>query len=499
MPKTLVCWIGLTDLKCSCGDEEGFGPIGQAVKQHDYVAVELISNSPKKDGAAYAEWLRTLTDATITIHQVKLSSPMHFGEVFEAADEVVGKVLSSGPRQLVFHLSPGTSAMTAMWLVLATTKYPAELVASSKETGVYTPEFPFEIAADYLPRKRAAVKGNIVRAAFEERTPPAFDKIIHRCEAMSHVIFRAQRVAQFDVPVMIFGETGTGKELFAEAIHCASPRANGPFVAVNCGAIPKELVEAELFGHVKGAFTGADSPRTGLIEQAHQGTLFLDELGELPLDAQVKLLRVLQTNEVRPIGSKDIRKVDIRVISATHRDLEKAITEQRFREDLYHRLAVGILTLPPLRQRPGDLPLLIEFRLNQLKSTLVKGADTELPKLSAGARTVLNQQPWTGNIRELFNTLTRAVIWSDGGTIEKHDMQSALFSSSAGSVKCPVLDRPLTEDFSIKQLLEDVEKHFIKRALKECPSRAAAARLLGYESGAAMKYRQETLEILGDE
>ena len=150
MNKTLVCWIGLTDLKSSRGDEEGIGPIGQAVKQHDYFAVDLISNSPKKDGVVYAEWLRTLTDATITIHQVKLSSPMHFGEVFEAADEIVGKVLSSGARQLVFHLSPGTSAMTAMWLVLATTKYPAELIASSKETGVYTPEFPFEIAADYV-------------------------------------------------------------------------------------------------------------------------------------------------------------------------------------------------------------------------------------------------------------------------------------------------------------------------------------------------------------
>jgi DNA-binding NtrC family response regulator len=505
MNKTLVCWIGHTDFRCASGMEDGLGPIGQAAKQHDYSAIELIANEPAKSVATfrlevanYVKWLKTLTSSPVSVHQVKLSSPMHFGEVFEAADAVVAQILASGQKPLVFHLSPGTPAMMAMWLVLATTKYPAELIASSKEQGVYTPEFPFEIAADYLPRKRAATKGSIVQAAFDERTAPAFNKIVHSCEAMKLLIARAQRVAQFDVPVLILGETGTGKELFAEAIHNASPRLNGPFVAVNCGAIPKELVEAELFGYVKGAFTGADAARVGLIEQAHLGTLFLDELGELPLDVQVKLLRALQTGEVRPIGSKDARMLDIRVISATHRDLEKAISEQRFREDLYHRLAVGILMLPPLRQRPGDLQLLVDSRLNQLKSALVKGSDSVIPKLSPGARTLLNQQPWSGNIRELFNALTRAVIWCEGETIEKHDMQSALSSFSAGNVKCPVLDRPFTEGFSIEELLEDVEKHFIRRALKESPSRAAASRLLGYESPQTMRNRQVILQILDE-
>ena len=499
MKTALICWLGMTDIRCSLGTEPGLGPIGQAAKERSYDSVELISNSSKQEGAIYFAWLRERTKSQINLHQVKLSSPMNYGEIYERADDIVSGLLQTEPRSLVFHLSPGTSAMAAMWLVLATTKYPAELIASSKEEGVYTPDFPFEIAADYLPRKRAAVKGELVRTAFEERTPPAFDKIIHRCDEMKRVISRAQRVAQYDVPVMILGETGTGKELFAEAIHHASPRAKGPFIPVNCGAIPRELVEAELFGFVKGAFTGADAPRGGLIEQSHQGTLFLDELGELPLDVQVKLLRALQTGEVRPVGGKDVKKIDFRVISATHRDLEKAISEQRFREDLYHRLAVGILMLPPLRQRSGDLQLLIDFRLNQLKSTLVKGADSVMPKLSAGARTLINQQPWSGNIRELFNALTRAVIWCEGGTIEKHDMQSALSSFSAGKVKCPVLDRPLTEGFSIKHLLEDVEKHFIRKATKESPTRAAAARLLGYESGPALKYRQEALGIADTE
>jgi len=201
----------------------------------------------------------------------------------------------------------------------------------------------------------------------------------------------------------------------------------------------------------------------------------------------------------RRSGSKEIRTVDIRVVAATHRDLEKAVSEQRFREDLYHRLAVGILTLPPLRSRPGDLALLIEFRMEQLKDSLVKGAVTELPKLSAGAKTILNQNAWTGNIRELFNTITRAVIWSEGKTIEKSEMESALSTFTGGSAKCPVLDRPMTEGFSILDLLKDVEKHFIRRAMQECPSRAAASRLLGYESPQAMRNRQTILGILDEE
>ena len=495
MKTALICWLGKTDINCAQGTVRGLGPICEVATKRKYDSVELISNWPKKDVATYVTWLQEKTHCRINLHEVQLSSPMNYGEIYERANDVVSGLLKRETLSLVFHLSPGTSAMAAIWLVLAKTKYSAELVSSSQEEGVKTVDFPFDIAADYLPRKRAAVKGEIVRSVFDERTPPAFDKIIHRCEEMKRVISRAQRVAEFDVPVMILGETGTGKELFAEAIHHASPRAKAAFVAVNCGAIPRELVESELFGHVKGAFTGADTNKVGLIEQANQGTLFLDELGELPLDVQVKLLRVLQTGEIRPVGSKDVRTIDVRVISATHRDLGKAIADQRFREDLYHRLAVGILTLPPLRQRSGDLPMLIEFKLNQLKSTLVKGEESVLPKLSAGAKSLLSQQPWTGNLRELFNTLTRAVIWCEGSTIEKQDIQAALSSFSAGNVKCPILDRPLTEGFSIIELLKDVERHFIRKALKECPTRAAASRLLGYESAPALKYRQESLDI----
>ncbi|MFN8709187.1 MAG: hypothetical protein ACK50J_21080, partial [Planctomyces sp.] len=192
-------------IRCSQGKEAGLGPIGQAASERGFHAIELISNDAAGVCNAYVDWLQNLTSAEITVHKATLSSPMNFGEIYETADRVVAHCMERGAKQLVFHLSPGTSAMTAMWLVLATTKYNAELIASSLSTGVYTPDFPFEIAADYLPRRRSAVKGKHVRELFEDRTPPAFDNIVHRCDAMKRVIDRAQRVAGFDVPVMILG------------------------------------------------------------------------------------------------------------------------------------------------------------------------------------------------------------------------------------------------------------------------------------------------------
>ncbi len=495
MKKVLISWIGHTDLKASRGEDGGLGPLRSAIASGQYRAVELISNYPRVEVDALVEWLNGFTDAPIAVHDVTLSSPMDFGEVYEAADRVVADVLKKGTGPLVFHLSPGTSAMTAMWLVLATTKYPAQLILSSKETGVYTPEFPFEIAADYLPRKRAAAVGGILTSLFDERTPAAFDKIIHRCELMKHVIAKAQKVAQFEVPVMILGESGTGKELFAEAIHHASSRTTGPFVPVNCGAIPKDLVEAELFGHTRGAFTGSAGPRKGFLEQADGGTLFLDELGELPSEMQVKLLRVLQHGEVRPIGSEESVHVDLRIVSATNRDLQAAVAAGTFREDLFHRLAVGVITLPPLRKRTSDLSPLIEFHREKLKSTLSRSSGYAIPTLSAGALSVLSRHPWTGNIRELFNTLTRAVIWSDTETIGSREIEAAILSVEPARSQCTILNREIGPGFSLHDTLREVEAHFVTKALAETRTKRAAAEALGLASAAALRHKIESLGL----
>ena len=193
---------------------------------------------------------------------------------------------------------------------------------------------------------------------------PEFNDIIHRSEVMQRVILKARRIAPRSIPVLIEGESGTGKELFARAIHDASPRKEKPFVAINCGAIPAELVESELFGHEKGAFTGANTARAGHFEAAHQGTIFLDEIGELPKGMQVKLLRTVQEGEVKRIGATQARKVDIRIIAATNRNLIDEVAAGNFREDLFYRLAVAVIKLPPLRERAGDVSLLIDHFLD---------------------------------------------------------------------------------------------------------------------------------------
>jgi two-component system response regulator GlrR len=231
------------------------------------------------------------------------------------------------------------------------------------------------------------------------------EEIITRSPEMEAILAKARLVAGSDASVMIFGESGTGKELLARAIHRASSRATQPFVAVNCGAIPEQLLESELFGHVKGAFTGAASDYKGLFQAAGRGTVFLDEIGDMPLPLQVKLLRVLQDKEVRPIGSTQSVKVDVRIISATHRNLEEAIKASAFREDLYYRLHVVALSLPSLSQRREDIPVLAAHFLKNLAGRYGK----TLNGFAQDALEVLVKHNWPGNVRELYNVIEQAV------------------------------------------------------------------------------------------
>ncbi len=234
------------------------------------------------------------------------------------------------------------------------------------------------------------------------------DAIVTRSELMYKRLEQARRLARSDINVIIGGESGTGKELLAQAVHSASARADQPFVAVNCGAIPAELLESELFGHVKGAFTGATHNRDGLFLAAHGGTLFLDEIGDMPINLQVKLLRVLQERKVRPLGSSTDQSVDVRIISATHRDLEQAIAEQAFREDLFYRLNVSQLALPPLRERKEDIALLSRHFLEDIAQ---RTGDTAR-QLSPGGQRLLLQYDWPGNIRQLRNVIEQLVALS---------------------------------------------------------------------------------------
>jgi transcriptional regulator with PAS, ATPase and Fis domain len=414
-------------------------------------------------------------------HKHRLSGPTNFEEIYKAASEVVDQEVNAENLDgLTFHLSPGTPAMAAVWIILSKAKYNAELVETSREAGFRRVSIPFDIAAEFIPTylKITDKKLEIASQAHPEASV-AFENIIHRSQVMKRLIHKASKVAYRSVPTLIEGESGTGKELLARAIHNDSPRKDKPFIPVNCGAIPEELVESELFGHKKGAFTGAVGDRKGHFESANGGTIFLDEIGELPLKTQVKLLRVLQESELTPLGMSEPKKIDVRVIAATNRDLQTEIASGHFREDLFYRLAVAVLKVPPLRDRAGDLGLLIDSLLNQVNKESEGEPGFRNKKISASAKKLMLNHEWPGNVRELFNTIRRAAIWSDGETIGAEEIKESLLPTSHRKGQ-EVLGQPLDDGLKLPEIMAKVAKHYLERAYKETGgNKTKAADLLG--------------------
>jgi two-component system, NtrC family, response regulator GlrR len=298
-------------------------------------------------------------------------------------------------------------------------------------------------------------------------------EIISRSPRMAEVLAEARLVAATDASVLITGDSGTGKELLARAIHKASPRAHKPFVAVNCGAIPEALLESELFGHVKGAFTGAQGHRQGLIPAAHGGTVFLDEIGDMPLALQVKLLRVLQERVVRPVGSNDAVAVDVRVLSATHRDLELAMAEGQFRPDLYYRLNVVKLSLPPLSERREDIALLAQHFLTNLAERHRKPVKGFAPD----ALEALVTAPWPGNARQLYNVVEQVCVLATGALVPVGQVQRALQMPSAEVLNYQHAKQRFERDY-LNQLLKLTSGHVAEAARLADRNRTEFYRLL---------------------
>jgi len=294
-----------------------------------------------------------------------------------------------------------------------------------------------------------------------------------------------RQVAATDCSILITGETGTGKELFARAVHRASPRRSRPLIPVNCAAIPETLLETELFGHVKGAFTGATNARTGRFMSAHEGTIFLDEIGDLPLSAQAKLLRVLEQRVVSPVGSDSDVPVDVRIIAATHRNLAEMVDQGKFRADLYFRLAVVPVHLPALRDRPDDILTIASLFVARASERLGRRVEG----LDAAARTALSAYHWPGNVRELSHVIERAVLLARKPVLGHGDIplpnQRARFARAAddsGPVQIPSLSKELGSDTSLdlRSALETLERQLIDRALQKAGgNRTEAAALLG--------------------
>ncbi len=365
-------------------------------------------------------------------------------------------------------LSPETSVV--MMTAFASVGSAVEAMRSGASDYITKPFINDEIRLTIrrlLQSRELQMENQILRQELSQRQT-AFTNIIGSSESMQKVFSVMEKVIPNKSNILITGESGTGKGLVAQAIHEAGPRKDKPFIAINCGAIPENLLESELFGHKKGAFTSANEDKKGLITMAHTGTLFLDEIGELPQALQVKLLHVIQTRELTPVGDTRVITVDVRIIAATNADLMQRVKEGRFREDLYYRLNVIEIHMPSLRERRDDIPVLIKHFME----VFAKEAGKTIKDIDFEAMQALLAYDWPGNIRELRNTIERATVLADGEVITMHDLTD----------KFRTLDIEGVSTSSLRQALDTFERDYIRRSLTESKgNKEAAAGKLGVD------------------
>jgi transcriptional regulator with PAS, ATPase and Fis domain len=514
--RILVTWVGSTDLgawsrnatlsashqemvkKVLKGKKppEGIGPIKALLDKETFTQVHLIGDYDRSLLLQFSKWLNTPS----SIHCVDVEEkPTNHAKIYQIVDPIIESLKISTGDELCFHLSPGTPSMHSIFVLLGKSKYPATLFQthfdeSTKINHVQKAEIPFDITVDVLPqfmREPDRLMQHLMSHSPQETQ--GFESIIGDSETIRLAVGRAQRAAIHDVSVLILGESGTGKEMFAEAIHKASGRRNKTMLSINCAAISNELIESELFGHSKGAFTGADKERIGLLKQADGGTLFLDEVGECDLSLQAKLLRALQPAHdkgpchrvFRPVQGNQDQEADVRIIAATNRDLVKMVQQGTFREDLLYRLATITVKLPPLRERGKDVMTLAENMLvginNQFQTALGKAY---VPKtLSADAKKFVRKHEWPGNVRELRNVLIQSAVMSIAKTITERDIAAALSQLPNMRLDSGETDKPLGDGFDLDAYLEEIRKRYLTRAMHQTNGvKNKAAELLGYNS-----------------
>lgn len=525
--KVLLQWIGHSDLRAMAvslpaaerdeimsqvkgerANEGDLGPIKTLITTQQFDEVRMLSNYPASWNKKYLAWLGVKS----AIVPVDLKKPTDYKAIFQIADAELSAIRNRKEwkeTQLCLHLSPGTPAMAAVWLLLGKTLYPATFYETFAGKSCVT-EIPFDLTIDVIPELLKNLDSYLQHLT--SKSPgevEGFGDIVGDSRAIRDAVGRATRAAIHGVTVLLLGESGTGKEMFSQAIHKASPRREKPFLAINCAALSKTLLESELFGHTKGAYTGAEKERKGAFELVDGGTLFLDEIGECDLETQAKLLRVLQPlpgegpsiRTIRRLGDEKDRKADVRVIAATNRDLHVAIREGRFREDLYYRLSSITITLPPLRDRKADIALIAENLLGQINRNFKAEERTYKHKsLSASAMAFVKRHDWPGNVRQLYNVLLQAAVLADGDVLERADLFAALGEMPEDQrLLNKGLDRPLGDGFDLEEHLLNIHRAYLRRAMEEAKGvKAQAARLLGLENYQTLDARLKRLEVTGD-
>ncbi len=476
------------------GEEQQAGPIISLVKARAFDHVVLISTSNTQKNTSKTETaLRSINpDLGISIIDASLNDPTDYAEILHELRTKVRPALEALGTEidLSVAVASGTPQMHAAWLLMVASGEMTARILHIRPPRFVTADKPLVSEVDLSSREFPEVRS--VKLLDLESTDTAPDPgnairslgIIGDHPELKNALDIAATLAPSEVPILISGETGTGKELVARFVHLASGRPADRFVAINCAAIPKDLVESILFGHRKGAFTGATSNQEGKFAQADGGTLFLDELGELPLDTQAKLLRVLQEGQIEPIGTGKPRNVDVRLVAATNVNLTRAIKQGKFREDLYYRLNVGEIHLPALRDRRSDIPKLALAVLDRVNTSL-----KQPKRLTTAALQRLQAYDWPGNIRDLANVIERSARLSRSMVLDADDL---ILNEPVGQADpLAALPEP-AEGFSLDEFLTSARKQLIMRALEISQgNQSEAARLLGVTPQAVHKFVQK--------
>lgn len=487
--RILLTFTGFHDpySKGLVGEDDQPGPVISLLRARHFDLVYLLSTpNTEHHTAATAKALDGIAD--VRQIPVPLQDPTDYGAILKHLRPISSRIVEefAGAEYFV-SVASGTPQMHACWVLLTSSGEfparilhvrPARFVTADREliteVDFAKPEFPVIRMRDPVFQPTDSEIPNIPAVLSEIGIVADHPKMIKAVE-------QAAALAASDVPILILGPTGTGKELFAKFVHRLSGRPVDNFVALNCAAIPKDLAESILFGHKKGSFTGALTDQSGKFELAHKGTLFLDELGELPLPAQAKLLRVLQDGLVEPIGAKKPFKVDVRIVAATNQNIARAIRDNAFREDLYYRLNVGEIRLPSLRERRSDIPKIALHVLDRINTTLKRPR-----RLSQAALARLQGHSWPGNVRDLQNVLERSARLTRRDVIDADDL--ILAEPVPKDDPLSALPEP-AEGFSIEDFLTSARKQLVMRAMDAANgNRSEAARLLGVSPQAVHKY-----------
>lgn len=464
---TLLTWLGNRDIE-NMEQEQNAAIVSLATKSKvPFDKIVILSNKDEAKWDSFERFLKkrmamiSRPSEDIKIYLAQIQSPIDYQSISVETEKWITK-LSEESDTLSINLTSGTPAMTTLSVLHGKGKSNTRFVQSSPKNIIEEVEIPIDFGKEYV---KSASKNIAHTASSLPKVQNAFLELTAKSIAMHEVVQKAKRIAASEVPALILGETGTGKELMANAIHKGSLRASKPIRIVNCGALAENLVDSTLFGHKKGAFTGADKDYAGLFEQANGGTLFLDEVGELKPDIQVKLLRALQQGEITRLGDTKTINVDVRVIAATHQNLANLMDQGDFREDLFYRLAVGIIKMPPLRDRIEDIPVIVEQLTSQINDSGLKHPDYVSKKVSENGIKFISSQAWQGNIRELWSTLNRAFLWSESQTITELELSDAIINRNQSNTSQDV-SLSYSDKIDIIQLTENYQKKYVEAALK---------------------------------